>query len=82
MLLYPLSAMASQSSKPTEDTMKKTLQFLNYAATQEKAVRTYSASKMKLAAHSNVSCITNLKYAAAQAAISSHQVTPQCNTTQ
>jgi hypothetical protein len=31
-LLCPISAIASQSSKPTEDTMQQTLQLLNYLA--------------------------------------------------
>jgi hypothetical protein len=33
-LLCPISTIASQSSKPTEDTMQQTLQLLNYLATQ------------------------------------------------
>jgi hypothetical protein len=32
-LLCPISTIASQSSKPTEDTMQQTLQLLNYLAT-------------------------------------------------
>ena len=34
-LLCPISAIAAQSSKPTEDTMKYAIQFLDYVATQE-----------------------------------------------
>jgi hypothetical protein len=37
-LLCPISAIASQSSKLTEDTMEQTLQFLNNQAMQEDAV--------------------------------------------
>ena len=37
-LLCPISAIASQSSKPTEDTMKQTQQLLKYLASQEEAV--------------------------------------------
>jgi hypothetical protein len=48
-LLCPISAIASQSSKPTEDTMHQTLQLLNYLATQEDAVLSYHASDMVLA---------------------------------
>jgi hypothetical protein len=36
-LLCPISAIASQSSKPTEDTMWQNLQLLNCLATQEDA---------------------------------------------
>ena len=60
-LLCPVSAIASQSSAPTEDTMKQTLQFLDYAATQEEAVLTYNASEMKLAAHSDASYLSEPK---------------------
>jgi hypothetical protein len=52
-LLCPISAIASQSSKPTKDTMRLTLQLLNYLATQEDAVLSYHASNMVLAVHSN-----------------------------
>ena len=52
-MLMPLSALASQQAKPTEDTLRKEKQFLDYAASQEEAVITYSASGMVLAAHSD-----------------------------
>ena len=54
-LLCPVSAIASQSTMPTEDTMIHTQQLLEYIATQEDAVLTYNASEMKLAVHSNAS---------------------------
>jgi hypothetical protein len=54
-LLCPISAIASQSSKPTEDTMQQTLQLLNYLATQEDVILSYHASNMVLAVHSNAS---------------------------
>ena len=57
-LLCPVSAIASQSSNPTEDTPEQTKQFLDYVATQEEAVLTYNASEMQLAAHSNVSYLS------------------------
>jgi len=60
-LLCPISAIASQSSAPTEDTMKQTLQLLDYLATQEEAVITYNASEMKLAAHSDASYLSEPK---------------------
>jgi hypothetical protein len=39
-ILCPISAIASQSSKPTTDTMKQTTQLLDYLATQEEAILT------------------------------------------
>ncbi|KAL7490093.1 hypothetical protein ACHAW6_016101 [Cyclotella cf. meneghiniana] len=57
-LLCPISAIASQSSKPTTDTMKQTLQLLDYLASQEEAVITYNASDMILAAHSDASYLS------------------------
>jgi hypothetical protein len=48
-LLCPISTIALQSSKPTEDTMQQTLQLLDYLATQEDAVLSYHASNMVLA---------------------------------
>ncbi len=60
-LLYPISAIASQSSKPTEDTMWQTLQLLDYLATQEDAVLSYHASIMVLAVHSNASYLSKPK---------------------
>ena len=60
-LLCPISAIASQSSAPTEDTMKHTLQLLDYIATQEEAVLTYNASAMKLAVHSDASYLSEPK---------------------
>ena len=60
-LLCSLSAIASQSSAPTEDTMKKTLQFLDYTVTQEEAVMTYNASEMKLAVHSHAGYLSEPK---------------------
>ena len=40
-LLCPVSAIAPQPSASTEDTMRQTIQFLDYAATQEEAVLTW-----------------------------------------
>ena len=57
-LLCPISAIALQAAKPTEDTMEQTLQLLDYIATQEEAVLTYSASDMKLAVHSDASYLS------------------------
>jgi hypothetical protein len=60
-ILCPISAIALQSSKPTEDTMQQTLQLLDYLAMQEDAVLSYHASNMVLAVHSNTSYLSKLK---------------------
>ncbi len=54
-MLLPLSALASKQATPTEQTMEKCLQFLDYAASQEEAIITYRVSDMKLAIHSDAS---------------------------
>jgi hypothetical protein len=68
-LLCPISAIASQSSKPTEDTMQQTLQLLDYLATQEGAVLSYHVSNMVLAVHSNASYLSKSK---AQSQVGGH----------
>ena len=60
-LLCPISAIASQSSKPTADTIHQTLQLLDYLATQEEAVLSYHASDMILAVHSDASYLSEPK---------------------
>jgi hypothetical protein len=60
-LLCPISAIASQSSKPTEDTMRQTLQLLNNLVMQEDAVLFYHTSNMVLAVHSNASYLSKPK---------------------
>jgi hypothetical protein len=60
-LLCPISAIASQSAQPTQDTMNNTLQLLDYLATQEDAILTYHASDMILAAHSDASYLSEPK---------------------
>eukprot|EP00804_Cyclotella_cryptica_P015223 CCRYP_000751-RA/>CCRYP_000751-RA protein AED:0.35 eAED:0.36 QI:0/0/0/1/1/1/3/0/419 len=57
-LLCPISAIASQSSKPTVDTLKQTKQLLDYIATQDEAVLTYNASDMVIAIHSHASYLS------------------------
>jgi hypothetical protein len=52
-MLTPLSALASKQATPTNQTMEKCLQFLDYAALQEEAIITYRTSNMKLAIHSD-----------------------------
>jgi len=51
--LVPLSALASQQMKPTQNTMDKAQHFLDYMTTQEPAVLTYRKSDMILAVHSD-----------------------------
>jgi hypothetical protein len=48
-----LSSIATEQAKPTEETMKKVKQLLDYCETQEEAMITYNASKMILAVHSD-----------------------------
>jgi len=52
-LLMPISALSAQQAKPTQSTMKRVKQFLNYAATQEPVVTTYRVSDVVLAIHSD-----------------------------
>jgi hypothetical protein len=60
-LLCPISAIVSQSSKPTKDTMWQTLQLFNYLATQEVAIHSYHTSLMVLAVHSNACYLSEPK---------------------
>jgi hypothetical protein len=60
-LLCPISAIASQSSKLTKDTMQRTLQLLDYLAMQEDTVLSYHARNMVLAVHSNASYLSEPK---------------------
>jgi hypothetical protein len=60
-LLCPISAIGSQPSKLTEDTIQQTLQLLDYLAMQEDAVLSYHASNMALAVHSNASYLSKPK---------------------
>ena len=60
-LLCPISAIASQSSAPTTDTLKNTMQLLNYLRTQEDAVLSNNLSDMILAVHSDASYLSKPK---------------------
>ena len=60
-MLVPLSALASEQSSPTESTMKKCKQFLDYAASQPDAIITYRASDMVMAIHSDASYLSEPK---------------------
>jgi hypothetical protein len=68
-ILCPISAIALQSSKPTEETMQQTLQLLDYLTTQEEAVLSYHTSDMVLAVHSNTSYLSEPK---AQSQVGGH----------
>ncbi len=59
---YPHSApLASQQANPTEQTLVLCKQFLDYMASQDKAVLTYKASNMVLVIHSNASYLSEPK---------------------
>ncbi len=60
-MLTPLSALSSKHASPTELTIEKCLQFLDYAATQDNAILTYKASDMILAIHSDASYLSEPK---------------------
>ena len=60
-LLTPISAIASQQANPTEETLQRTKQLLDYIATQEEAIITYSASDMTLAVHSDAGYLNEPK---------------------
>ena len=52
-ILSALSSIATEQAKPMEKTMVTVKQLLDYCATQEEAIITYTASKMILCIHSN-----------------------------
>jgi hypothetical protein len=52
-MLVALESLAVEQANPTEKTMQKCLQFLDYAASQEDAVITYRKSDMVQAIHSD-----------------------------
>jgi hypothetical protein len=60
-MLGALSAIASEQAAPTQTTMRKVDQFLDYVASQEEAVLTYKASNMVLAVHSDASYLSEPK---------------------
>jgi hypothetical protein len=60
-MLTGLSAIASTQAKPTEETMIKMHDFLDYAATHQDAIITYQASNMVLAIHSDASYLSKPK---------------------
>jgi hypothetical protein len=52
-ILTALSVIATEQAKPTQETLKRVKQLLDYCAMQERAIITYNASKMTLAVHGN-----------------------------
>ncbi len=60
-MLTALSAIASAHAEPTEETMVRCKQFLNYAATHQDAVLTYKCSDVVLVVHSDASYLSKPK---------------------
>ena len=57
-MLVALSVLASKQAIPKQKTMEKVMTFLDYAASQEKAVIAYHASDMVLACHRDASYLS------------------------
>ena len=60
-MLTALIAIASEQKKPTENTLKKIKQFLDYATTNSDAIITYHISNMIQAAQSYASYLSEPK---------------------
>ena len=60
-MLCALGSLASQQANPTETTLKRVKQFLDYAASNPDATITYKASDMVLAVHSDASYLSETK---------------------
>ncbi len=60
-MLPALGSIATQQANPTENTMKKVKQFLDYAATHPDAIITYRKSDMVIAVHSDASYLSESK---------------------
>ena len=74
-ILVAISAIAAQQAKPTADTLAKTKHLLDYLASQEEAILTYSASNMVLAVHSDAGYLNKANARSpGQEAISSYQI--------
>jgi hypothetical protein len=52
-ILTALSSLAREQAKPTQKTMKKVKQLLDYCASQEEAIITYNKRQMILVVHSD-----------------------------
>jgi hypothetical protein len=60
-ILILLSSLATKQGKPTQKTMETVKQLLDYCATQEEAIITYTESKMILNVHSDVGYLNEKK---------------------
>ena len=60
-MLTALGSIATQQANPTEHTMQKVKQFLDYAATHPDTIITYQASNMVLIGHSDASYLSESK---------------------
>ena len=60
-MLPALGSIATQQANPTERTLAKVKQFLDYAATHPDAIVTYRASSMVLVGHSDASYLSESK---------------------
>ena len=60
-MLMTRNAIASKQAAPMEETMKKTMQFLDYAASRPDAILTCNASSMVLNEHSDASYLSKPK---------------------
>ncbi len=60
-MLVALNAIAAQQATPTQKTIERAKQLLDYAASQEEAVLTYHASDMVLAIHSDAGYLNERK---------------------
>ena len=60
-MLVALNAIATQQASPTQKTMERVKQLLDYAASQEEAVITYHASDLILAVHSDAGYLNESK---------------------
>ena len=60
-MLVALSAISAQQSDPTQETLEKTLKFLDYVATHPDVILTFKASNMVLNVNSSASYLTDPK---------------------
>ncbi len=60
-MLVALNAIAMQQASPTQRTMERVKQLLDYCASQEEAVLTYHARNMILTVHSDVGYLNETK---------------------
>jgi hypothetical protein len=81
-MLVALSAIATEQGAPTQNTLKKVHQFLDYAATHPNAIVTYKASDMILAIHLDASYLSEpIRHAHEQVATTSCLPTDQTHQT-